>query len=76
MRIIRCREIINNYNFIKNYKLIFTKIDEVPVLGIILNTKFITNKSLSYLTNGQSVPDDIELANIDKITKILLGSNN
>ncbi|HEX3029802.1 MAG TPA: flagellar biosynthesis protein FlhF [Clostridia bacterium] len=71
-----CREIINNYSFIKNYKLIFTKIDEVPVLGIILNTKYITNKSLSYLTNGQSVPDDIELANIDKITKILLGSNN
>ena len=32
------------------------------------------DKSLSYVTTGQSVPDDIEVANIDKITKILLGS--
>jgi flagellar biosynthesis protein FlhF len=69
-----CKEILKNYDFLKDYKLIFTKLDEVREAGIILNVKSHSKKSLSYLTTGQSVPDDIEVANIDKITKILLGS--
>ncbi len=69
-----CRELLNNYGFLENYKLIFTKLDETPINGIILNAKLLTNKSLSYMTYGQSVPDDIEIANIDKVTKNLLGS--
>lgn len=69
-----CREIINNYNFLDNYKLIFTKLDETPIYGIILNARYLTGKSLSYITNGQNVPDDIEIANTDKLTKSVLGS--
>ncbi|MCX8130306.1 MAG: flagellar biosynthesis protein FlhF [Clostridia bacterium] len=69
-----CKEIINNYSFLKDYKLIFTKLDEAPVAGVILNSKLWTNKELSYVTTGQSVPDDIEVANTEKITKLLLGS--
>lgn len=69
-----CREILSHYDFIKGYKLIFTKLDETQINGIVLNTRFLTNKSLSYMTTGQSVPDDIETANIDKLTKNLLGS--
>lgn len=69
-----CREILKSYSFLTNYKLIFTKTDEAPVPGIILNARYLTGKSLSYITTGQSVPDDIEIANIDKITKNLMGS--
>lgn len=69
-----CKEIIKNYDFIQNYRLIFTKLDESPVYGSILNTKFYSNRSLSYITNGQNVPDDIEIANIDRLSKNLLGS--
>ncbi|HAA43381.1 MAG TPA: flagellar biosynthesis protein FlhF [Ruminiclostridium sp.] len=69
-----CREIIDSYSFLGNYKLIFTKLDETPSLGIILNVKQYAGKKLSYVTNGQNVPDDIELADIDKITKNLIGS--
>lgn len=69
-----CKEIIGSYNFLNNYKLIFTKLDESSSLGVILNSRRLTNKSLSFVTTGQSVPDDIEVANIDKITKNLLGS--
>jgi len=71
-----CREILESYSFLKDYKLIFTKTDEAPVLGIILNVRCLTGKSLSYITTGQSVPDDIEIANIEKITKNLIGSIN
>lgn len=69
-----CREILSSYEFLTNYKLIFTKTDETPVQGIILNVKYYTGKSLSYITTGQSVPDDIETANIERITKNLIGS--
>jgi len=69
-----CRDIIKSYGFVDNYKLLFTKIDETSSYGIILNIKELTGKPLSYVTIGQSVPDDIEIINIDKISKILLGS--
>jgi len=67
-------EILKSYSFLKDYKLIFTKIDETSAMGTILNVSFITGKKLSYITNGQSVPDDIEVASIDSIVKNLLGS--
>lgn len=69
-----CGDIIANYSFLGNYKLIFTKMDESPISGIILNARHMTGKPLSYITTGQSVPDDIEVVNVDKITKNLLGS--
>ncbi len=69
-----CKDIIKNYDFIPDYKIIFTKLDETPVYGSILNTKCYSNRSLSYITNGQNVPDDIEVANIDRLSKNLLGN--
>ena len=54
--------------------MIFTKLDESSSPGVILNSKYRTNKELSFVTMGQSVPDDIEVANVDKITKNLLGA--
>jgi len=69
-----CKEILASYSFLKDYKLIFTKVDETPINGIILNAKYQTNKKLSYFTTGQCVPDDIEVVDTDRITKNLLGS--
>lgn len=70
------KDIIKNYSFIPNYKLIFTKVDETSAYGSILNTKCFSNKNLSYITNGQNVPDDIEIVNVDKLSKNLLGHSN
>ncbi len=69
-----CKDIIKNYDFIPSYRLIFTKLDETPVYGSIINTKCYSNKSLSYITNGQNVPDDIEVANVDRLSKNLMGN--
>lgn len=66
------REILNHYRFLNNYKLLFTKLDEVLVPGIILNARCATGKTLSYTTAGQSVPDDIEVANVQDIVKSIL----
>lgn len=66
-------QIVDSYANIVDYKLIFTKIDETTTLGNILNIKLHTNADLSYITCGQSVPDDIEVINAQKIVKQLLG---
>lgn len=68
-----CRDILNSYSFLEDYKLLFTKIDETSSHGIIVNTSYITKKPLSYLTYGQSVPDDIEIADKSKIINSFLG---
>lgn len=68
------REIINNYSFLPEYKLIVTKMDEVSVWGNILNIITHSGKPLTYITVGQSVPDDIEQADMQKIADNILGS--
>lgn len=67
------RKILDAYSFLADYKLLFTKLDESSSLGNVLNARMITNKSLSYFTIGQSVPDDIEVANPDKIVNYIAG---
>lgn len=65
--------IISSYDFIEKYELILTKLDEAAAYGTILNTKVTTNQLIAFLTNGQSVPDDIVIADPDKIASLLLG---
>ncbi len=66
-------DIIDIYNEISNYKLIFTKLDETGSYGNLLNIKLYADADLSYVTTGQSVPDDIEVFDTQKIVKQLLG---
>ena len=65
--------IVDSYSDLKNYKIIFTKLDETASLGNILNLKLYTGAGLSYITCGQNVPDDIEEFNPQKTVKQLLG---
>lgn len=66
-------DIVDIYNEISEYKLIFTKLDETSSYGNLLNIKLYANADLSYVTNGQNVPDDIEVFDTQKIVKQLLG---
>lgn len=59
---------------LKNYSIIFTKLDETTCLGNILNMKLHTGLQLSYVTSGQAVPDDISIIDAQKIARSLLGS--
>ncbi|MEW6172058.1 MAG: flagellar biosynthesis protein FlhF [Bacillota bacterium] len=53
-------------------KLIFTKLDETESLGSILNLIKHIGLPVVYLTNGQSVPEDIETLYPKKLAKLLL----
>ncbi len=65
--------IADAYTPMTKYKLIFTKLDETILLGNLLNLKLHTGASLSYVTCGQNVPDDIETFNPQDTVRILLG---
>lgn len=66
-------DIIDIYKEIADFKIIFTKLDETSTYGNLLNIKLYSNAELSYITNGQNVPDDIDLFDTQKIVKNLLG---
>ena len=68
--------IADSYKELVDYKLIFTKLDETTTLGNLLNLRLYTGASLSYVTYGQNVPDDIEDFNPQKTVKRLLGGKN
>lgn len=65
--------IADSYKEIADYKLIFTKLDETTAFGNMFNLRQYTNASMSYVTCGQNVPDDIEKFNPQKTVKQLLG---
>jgi flagellar biosynthesis protein FlhF len=57
-------------------KIIFTKLDEAAHLGVVLNVVHKVKKSLSYITTGQDVPDDIEVGRGRKLAHMILGESN
>ena len=67
------KRITSLYEDIDEYSLIFTKLDETDAVGNILNIRLETGMSLSYVSYGQNVPDDIEVLNPQTIAKQLLG---
>jgi flagellar biosynthesis protein FlhF len=56
-------------------KLIFTKLDEARHVGTVLNIVRAVKKSLSYVTTGQDVPADIEVARGRRIAQLIMGSD-
>ncbi len=67
------KNITKKYSDICDYKIIFTKLDETLSYGNILNTKLLTGAKLSYVTFGQSVPEDISTIKPAEIAKNILG---
>jgi len=66
-------EIADTYKEVTDYNLVFTKLDETGCYGNLLNVHLHTGAALSYVTNGQNVPDDLEVFDTQKIVKQLLG---
>lgn len=52
---------------------IFTKLDETSSVGSMINLLGQTTLPTAYLTNGQNVPDDIEVATPERMTYYVLG---
>jgi flagellar biosynthesis protein FlhF len=53
-------------------KFLFTKVDEASNVGTIINLLHRFPMALSYITTGQNVPDDIEIADPQKLANLIL----
>ncbi|MBO8171000.1 MAG: flagellar biosynthesis protein FlhF [Bacillaceae bacterium] len=68
--------IMDNFSSLSINRVLFTKTDETSVYGSILNTIYLKNMSLSYLTNGQNVPEDIQPASPETVANLILGGQS
>lgn len=64
-------DIVEKFSRCSPYKVIFTKIDEARNIGTIINLLYQIPISLSYMTTGQNVPDDIELVDAQKLDQLI-----
>ena len=69
-------ELLENFAICRPDRVIFTKVDETMSHGLILNILHRRKAALSYLTNGQSVPDDMEPASPERLAELLLRENH
>ena len=67
------KRIVDVYRGFTDFDLLFTKLDETEVYGNLLNIKLYAEAPLSYVTNGQTVPDDFEVIDSQKMVHSLLG---
>ncbi len=53
---------VREFDKVRVDKIVFTKLDEAAHAGVVLNVAHRSRKPLSYVTTGQDVPNDIEVA--------------
>jgi flagellar biosynthesis protein FlhF len=69
------QKIASNFTKYGIDKVLFTKADETDAYGPVINLVRDFPLKLSYLTNGQNVPEDIAAADGGKIADLILGDD-
>ncbi|MEW5766769.1 MAG: flagellar biosynthesis protein FlhF [bacterium] len=64
--------IIDNFQKVSFDRIIFTKLDETVTFGSMISLLAEVKKPLSYVTTGQNVPEDIEVADAAKLANMVL----
>jgi len=64
--------VAEKYKDLKISNVLFTKLDETLSYDSLINVAYKVRRPISYFTIGQTVPYDIEEANIDKLVNFLL----
>jgi len=72
MRYKDMRDIVERFSRFKVDKLLFTKQDETETYGTVLNLLYEFPLKLSYVANGQNVPDDIAPFDVESWLNLLL----
>jgi flagellar biosynthesis protein FlhF len=65
---------VDGFEFYRPQRLLFTKLDETGSFGPILNEAVRTGKPLSFFTNGQRIPEDLETASRPRLTELILSA--
>jgi flagellar biosynthesis protein FlhF len=65
---------VDRFEIFRPQRLLFTRLDETESLGPILNEAARTRKPLSFFSNGQRIPEDLEAVTWDRLVERLLGA--
>ena len=68
-------ETIHQFSKLEIANTIFTKIDECMSLGVLLNTQLQNSNPISYITNGQRVPEDLLEITPQKIAELIMSQD-
>ena len=67
---------VEHFSRVRVDSILYTKLDEAVHVGVLLNVARKVNKSLSYVTTGQDVPDDIEVGKGRRLAQLILTGGN
>jgi flagellar biosynthesis protein FlhF len=65
--------IVGKFGLVPVNRFLVTKLDETRSHGLLLNLAASFQMPLSYLTTGQNVPNDIEVASSERLAELVLG---
>jgi flagellar biosynthesis protein FlhF len=63
---------VDAFAVLRPQHLLFTKLDETGSYGPILSEAARTGKPLSFFTNGQRIPEDLETASRERLMDLVL----
>jgi flagellar biosynthesis protein FlhF len=65
--------VVDTYSSFSHTHLVFSRLDETSTLGCVLNETRRTGGPISFLCGGPDVPEDLEEADSDRLTRLVLG---
>ena len=66
------KEITRQFELFQYNRILFTKIDETSTYGTIVNQLMETEKPISYITEGQNIPEDIAKIDLNGLVRLLM----
>ncbi len=66
--------VVDSYEVFRPQRLLFTRLDETATFGSIFNEAARTGKPLSFFTNGQRIPEDMEAATRNRLSELILAA--
>jgi flagellar biosynthesis protein FlhF len=74
-RELEIEETIRRFSLIPIQNFIFSKIDECDQLGVLLNIHYKNDTPISFLTNGQRVPEDLLVPGPQDIADLIINDH-
>jgi flagellar biosynthesis protein FlhF len=66
-------DVVERFSVIPLHRVIWTKLDESTAFGNMLNVAVKHPLPISYVTTGQRVPEDVEVAEANKLASLVVG---
>lgn len=66
-------DVVKNFAALSPNRLVISKIDESDLLGCIVSLPIASGLPISYITNGQNVPDDLQMGESGMLANLVVG---